>query len=144
MLINKIILVLVITTSTKLFAQTRSQLLIKVSNIQLEKANIRIALYNNAESFTSETKMYLSNEIKTSTSKDLLISFDEIPYGTYAIALYQDKNNNKKLDLNFVGYPKEPFGFSNNFKPLLSSPSFSDCAFVFSKANSTISIKLIN
>ncbi len=31
----------------------------------------------------------------------------------YVISMYQDINGNGKLDSNFLGIPREPFGFSN-------------------------------
>ncbi len=34
--------------------------------------------------------------------------------GAYAIALYHDENGNKKFDRNFIGIPREGYGFSNN------------------------------
>jgi len=33
-------------------------------------------------------------------------------------------NNNGKCDKNMIGYPTEGFGFSQNYKPRLSAPSF--------------------
>ena len=52
-----------------------------------------------------------------------------IPDGKYAIALFIDKNKNKKIDKNFIGIPKEQFGFSNNAMGKLSAPSFQQAMF---------------
>lgn len=71
------------------------------------------------------------------------VEFDVEP-GTYAVSMYHDLNSNEKLDKNLVGYPKEPFGFSNNFRPVFSGPKFKDCAFTHSERGTTISIKLTN
>ena len=38
----------------------------------------------------------------------------KIPPGTYAVKLHIDENENGKLDTNFLGIPKEQYGFSNN------------------------------
>jgi len=53
----------------------------------------------------------------------------EIPPGTYAIGVYIDENENEKLDTNFLGIPKEQFGFSNNPKAL-GIPKFEAASFV--------------
>ena len=37
----------------------------------------------------------------------------QIPQGEYVIQIYQDTNNNGKLDFNFFGIPIEPIGISN-------------------------------
>jgi uncharacterized protein (DUF2141 family) len=52
----------------------------------------------------------------------------QLPAGRYAIAVLHDENSNHKLDRNFVGWPKEGFGFSNNPKVGMSAPSFDTAA----------------
>lgn len=37
----------------------------------------------------------------------------ELPEGYYMFMIFQDLNNNGKLDTNFFGIPKEPVGMSN-------------------------------
>ncbi|SMN14418.1 hypothetical protein CRYPD_1154 [uncultured Candidatus Thioglobus sp.] len=44
----------------------------------------------------------VSNSDKNKLSKTL-----QIPSGSYAIAIFQDTNNNKVLDKNFFGIPKK-------------------------------------
>ncbi|MFC4170885.1 DUF2141 domain-containing protein [Microvirga sp. GCM10011540] len=34
--------------------------------------------------------------------------------GSYAIAVFHDRNGNAKLDRSFIGLPAEPYGFSND------------------------------
>lgn len=52
----------------------------------------------------------------------------QLPAGRYAIAVIHDENSSHKLDRNFVGFPKEGFGFANNPKVGLSAPSFNAAA----------------
>ena len=54
-------------------------------------------------------------------------SFD-IPPGTYAIKLHIDENENGELDTNFLGIPKEQYGFSNNAKAF-GIPKFESASF---------------
>lgn len=44
--------------------------------------------------------------------------------GNYAVAAIHDENSNHKLDRNFLGVPKEGFGFANNPHVGLSAPPF--------------------
>ncbi|MEZ7831006.1 MAG: DUF2141 domain-containing protein [Gammaproteobacteria bacterium] len=53
----------------------------------------------------------------------------EIPAGTYVIGYYIDANENEKLDTNFIGIPKEQFGFSNNARGTFGPPSFESASF---------------
>lgn len=49
--------------------------------------------------------------------------------GTYAVSVMNDENGNRKVDTNFVGMPLEAWGASNNVRPALRAPRFSEAAF---------------
>jgi uncharacterized protein (DUF2141 family) len=51
-------------------------------------------------------------------------TFEALPSGTYAIKLFHDINDNQKLDSNWLGIPREPFGFSNNPRVRFGPPDF--------------------
>jgi len=53
-----------------------------------------------------------------------------LPHGEYAITLYVDSNGNKKIDKNFLGIPKEQYGFSNNVMGKMSPPTFDQAKFM--------------
>lgn len=50
--------------------------------------------------------------------------WNDLPPGNYAIAAIHDENSNHKLDRNFLGVPKEGFGFANNPHVILTAPKF--------------------
>lgn len=47
----------------------------------------------------------------------------------YGIKLYRGVDGDGKLATNLVGFPSEPFGFSNDAPIVLGSPGFSEAAF---------------
>lgn len=67
----------------------------------------------------------------------------ELPPGRYAVAVIHDENENHKLDRNFLGIPKEGFGFANNPKVLLTAPPFNAAAVAVSCPVTQIEIRLI-
>ena len=55
-------------------------------------------------------------------------SWNDIPVGEYAIAVYQDLDENEELATNLFGLPQEPYGFSTNFVAgIFSIPTFEKC-----------------
>lgn len=66
-----------------------------------------------------------------------------LPAGRYAVAVIHDENMNHKLDRNFLGIPKEGFGFANNPKVLMSAPSFNAAATQVRCPVTEIEIRLI-
>jgi uncharacterized protein (DUF2141 family) len=123
-------------------AVNTKKLSIKISNIQNKGKTLYVGIYRAGDEFP-EFNRYWKNTKVTTTSNEMTVEF-EVPYGDYAVAISHDLNGNGKLDKNFFGYPSEPFGFSNNFKPTLSSPDFSDCKFTFSQLSNSLTIKLID
>ena len=114
---------------------------VKITNIEDVKGFLEISFYNRSDDFPKENKQYKMKRVKVS-SPSMSVSF-ELPKGVWALAMYQDLNNDKKCNLNFFGIPREPYGFSNNVKPILSAPSFDRCKFNLYKPK-TISVKLIH
>ena len=58
-------------------------------------------------------------------NKKCTFTLADLPEGKYAIRYFHDENDNQKMDSNFVGIPKEGYGFSNNAKAYFGPPSFS-------------------
>jgi uncharacterized protein (DUF2141 family) len=54
---------------------------------------------------------------------------ENLPPGNYGVVAIHDENRNHRLDRNFLGIPKEGFGFANNSHVAFSAPSF-DAALV--------------
>ncbi len=71
------------------------------------------------------------------------LHFDHLAAGRYAVAVIHDENSNKKLDRNFLGVPKEGFGFANNPHVGLSAPSFEAAAIQVGCPETVIQIHLI-
>ena len=66
----------------------------------------------------------------------------DIPFGFYAVSGFQDIDGNLVMSGNFLGIPKEPFGFSNNAKGKFGPPKWRDAVFNFNKNNIVIILKL--
>jgi len=70
--------------------------------------------------------------------------FGAVPAGDYAVTLFHDENGNGKFDSNFIGYPLEGYGFSNNAKAQFMAPSFDETKFHYDGAGTKqISVKMI-
>ena len=66
------------------------------------------------------------DQVKVSTHFNL-------PPGTYAVSIFQDENDNDKLDMQWLPPgPAEPWVVSNNAQGSMGPPSFKDAKFAFS------------
>jgi len=64
------------------------------------------------------------------------VIWEHLPAGDYGVAVIHDENQNARLDRNFIGIPKEGFGFANNPHVALSAPPF-EAAIVHVRCPST-------
>lgn len=131
---NKLTIFMLLTSSW-LFSSTIN---VEISHIKNQKGSLVIGLYNIEETFPIKTEEYRSL-ILDANATILKGQFKNIPNGTYAIALFHDENSNEIMDKNFLGIPKEGYGFSNNVKAIFSAPSFDEAKF---ELNETIDIKI--
>jgi uncharacterized protein (DUF2141 family) len=67
----------------------------------------------------------------------------QIPPGKYGVAVIHDENGNHKLDRNFLGIPKEGFGFANNPHVVMSAPPFPVAAVQVGCPVTQVEIRLI-
>jgi uncharacterized protein (DUF2141 family) len=75
-------------------------------------------------------------------NKEAVAVFEDVPHGEYAIKVFHDENGNQKLDTNFVGMPKEKFGFSNNVMGRFGPPSYEQARFRFEAEAATVEIEM--
>ncbi|MDD5056479.1 MAG: DUF2141 domain-containing protein [Sideroxydans sp.] len=101
---------------------------------------LMVALFNSPETFLSD-KTVLALKAEASGDATTLIIPDLKP-GKYAISAFADKNHNEKLDTNFVGKPKELYGFSNDARHLVGTPDFAEASFDVGDGTVTQSIHL--
>lgn len=124
--------------SINTFAQNKYSVTVTVKSIQQRAGKMLATISNDANSFPQ------SGGIKTATAEvtkegEIILKFDELLEGKYAIVLYQDLNADNKLDMNGQ-MPAEPFGFSN-LTMLMGPPNFEQCAFdLHENKNITISL----
>jgi len=106
-----------------IFLGNSHDLEVEIEGIPNTKGTLFIGLFNSSTSFPQFGKQYkgivIDHNAKTYTYK-----FKDLPQDTYALAIYHDENNNRKLDKNLFGAPIEAYGFSNNARETFSAPSF--------------------
>ncbi len=100
------------------------KLTITVRNITEHAGTIRIGVYDEQNYMKTTTA---SAEVKANANE--VTATVTLPHsGKYAVAIFQDKNGNEKLDTNFMGIPNEPFGFSNIKSYPMGTPKFKNAA----------------
>lgn len=79
-----------------------------------------------------------SASIVNVTKSEVVISFNNLKVGDYAVRYFHDLNNNGKMDVNLFGSPVEGYGFSNNEKPNYGPVKYHKAKFSVSSNNENV------
>ncbi len=80
--------------------------------------------------FSNEIGEQVAGLTKNITNKKCIIVIEDLKPGRYAFKFFHDENKNEKLDANWLGIPREGFGFSNNPAMTFGPPSFDKTLFL--------------
>lgn len=135
---KKLIIVKIVVILTSLgFSSYGQSFQLKITGIQENEGKVIIAIYNNEADWIEKP----FKEITFETSENSkIVSFDVL-FGTYAVSVYQDTKPNGETDMNFLGIPKEPVAFGNNYKPF-GEPDFEKASIKFNSNYKVQNLKL--
>src|SRR4051812_17884790 len=99
---------------------------VTIENIKGNKGSLVVALYTpeTSSAFPAHPEKAFEEKIVPIEGERQTIVFKNLSDGKYAISAVHDVNGNGKMDHNFLGLPKEGFGFSNNPPLLQGVPEF--------------------
>jgi uncharacterized protein (DUF2141 family) len=124
-------------------ARPAADLTIRIENLLPEGGILRLGVYDRAHYPDDDSKPVASADVKASGS-EMVITLHGIAPGSYAIETFQDVNADGKMDMTWLGFPEEPFGFSRDARPHLHKPSFGQVAFTLAAGENLQVIHLQN
>ncbi|WP_162910628.1 DUF2141 domain-containing protein [Hymenobacter oligotrophus] len=120
-------------------AAQQAPLQLQIRNAQPARGRIVVELYRTEAEWLQTPFRRISLPADGAASQATLA----VPYGKYAVSIYQDANGNGRLDQNFLGIPKEPIGFGNNYKPF-GKPDFAPAVIEHGPTIKPAAIKLFS
>ncbi|MEQ9102102.1 MAG: DUF2141 domain-containing protein [Imperialibacter sp.] len=115
-------------------------LTVEIKGIKNVKGDIRVALYDLKENFLTD-RLY-KGKVEKVSGESTRVQFTNLPFGSYAISVFHDENENGKLDTGLFGIPKEPYGFGNDSMGVFGPPDFEEASVTFQAKTTTHSISL--
>lgn len=102
-------------------------LTVHVDRFRNQKGDLGVSVFKTPEGWPEQNDKAFFHAGFPIAGKDSSAQLS-LPPGRYAIVVLHDENSNHKLDRNFLGIPREGFGFANNPRVLLSPPGFDTAA----------------
>jgi uncharacterized protein (DUF2141 family) len=125
---KKILILLTVSILFSFRSEKSGDVLVDITGINFsKKGNLVIGLFKETGFPKADQSSY--GKMVAISSPTMTVKFSKITAGTYAIAVFQDKDKNGKLSTNMVGYPVELYGFSKNKFGTFGPPDFKDVSF---------------
>ncbi len=130
-----------LTAQAPAMAQARATLIVTVQGVIPPGGMLRLGVYDRAGYDTDKEVAFADVPAIVGTT---VVTLRDIAPGEYGVMVYQDLNSNDKVDSNFLGIPREPYGFSRDAKPFLSKPGFDDVKFTLVAGENRQTLRLQN
>jgi uncharacterized protein (DUF2141 family) len=114
-----------------------------IKGIKSEKGQIVIGVFKDDPTFQKEEAFISKSFPKTNIeNSEMRVQFTLEP-GTYGFSLLDDENMSSLMEYNFLGIPKEGFGFSDYYHKGFTKPKFDAFKFtVYPDQKKTVTIRI--
>ena len=112
-----------------------------VDNVYSTAGHVLVWVHTSSSTWPDKGGAYYFERLTVPSSKEVSLAV-EVPAGEIAVMSYHDKNDNLKMDTNWIGYPEEGAAASNGARGgPLGGPKWSD-AKVAVAAGAPVSLEL--
>ena len=117
-------------TGTTALAAGDANLRVVATNLKSDQGKVYVWVYDKKDDWLSDRyRTQKSVPVAGNRQGDRVTVELLLPAGEYALSIFQDVNDDGKLERNFIGLPKEPAGLSNNLRPKFGPPKYKDAVF---------------
>jgi uncharacterized protein (DUF2141 family) len=106
-------------------AKPYSTITVRIEALRNDQGTVYVSLFDNKKSFKDNKGALLSGKARPAKQAAVVV-LDKVTPGRYALLFLHDENDNQKLDTNWIGIPKEGFGYSKDVMGKFGPPSFED------------------
>ena len=112
----------------------------RVAKLRDSHGQVICTLFTPSDSFPDRSHKGMTIAVPIA-NRQAMCRFENVAYGAYAMVVFHDENHDGEFNQNWLGMPKEGFGFSDN-PGTLRKPSFSDAEFIVGQPRVQLTIKL--
>lgn len=103
-------------------------LTVTITGVHSATGDVYVALFNGPKNFPDGDYALRNLKVNASTAP-IVVSFNNIPPGTYAVGCYHDEDKLGHFKTNWFGYPLDGYALSNGIRAVVSRPTFAQAAF---------------
>jgi len=134
-------LALCIWTGATGASETSGVLTVDMQGFAASDGFAMVAVFDSETAYKEGSPRAAQAKVRVSDQKARAV-FKDLKFGTYAVAMFHDRNANGKMDKNAMGIPKEPYAHSNNARGMFGPPVFKKVKFELDSPELKIEITL--
>lgn len=113
------------------------RLVVEVRGLEFNEGKLRFAMFDSEEQFFRNAVAYADLDV---VDNGATWTVEDLPFGTYAVTVHHDVNNDGEMERHWYGKPKEPTGASTNPTLRFGPPTFEKTKFDFAATELTLRI----
>jgi uncharacterized protein (DUF2141 family) len=91
---------------------------------RLQGGSLMVAVFTEPAAWLRQPKIGQRFSLDGAVDGKLTVTLRNLPDGPVAVTVFQDANGNGRMDMNAMGIPVEPYGFSNDAAGQFGPPKF--------------------
>ena len=138
--VSKNLVLTLVLALTSLFGFSQEEgitITVTIDNVTSDKGKVLMSLHTSETFMKGKGVKDAETEIKDGK---VTVTFENVTPGEYAILALHDANNNKRMDFQDNGMPKESYGVSNNVMAM-GPPNYEDAKFKVEDKNLDLNIR---
>lgn len=133
---------LVVVPSALAQIQLDGNLKVTVNALDSQEGAVCFKLFSGRQGFPSEDDSAVLKRCVPIEEVPLTVTFEDLPFGNYAVAVYHDENEDSIMNRNSFGMPSEGYGFSNDAPAMTGPAQFEDAMFVVAGPTTEIQLTM--
>lgn len=99
---------------------------VTITGIESEEGQVLVAFFLDATGWPDADGPVFSRTEAAIRDGQAIAVVEDVPAGPFAVSVFHDTNDDRKLNSNVVGAPSEPYGFSADARGTFGPPSFDE------------------
>ena len=115
---------------------------VAIEGLQNRQGVVCLRVFSGSQGFPSDNVSVADQACVRIDDIPLTVTFRDLAFGNYAIALYHDSNGDGQFNRGAFGIPVEGFGFSNNPAIRMGPAEYEEAMFLWAGARTAITIQM--
>ncbi len=136
-----LITALALGAASAAYGQAGNAISVPVNGLRNNNGDVRCGLFNSAATFPKSGQEF-QGVVASIANQQATCVFNNVPPGTYAVALFHAEKGETKMRTGFFGQPEEGYGFSRNATGTMGPPAFNAAAYSYAGGNTSWPVNL--